>query len=211
MRSHIADEVALGSNVFLVPAETPLADYTHLVIYTRSSLVEQTTPAFLPVVDTEATVSGILFPDYDLDLTDVGGVVSWTAPQDTSQVTYYVIYMAEAVTTYAWLNDTDWTSTSTTVTMTTTTATTVTLTNSTNSTNTTTTTTSTMTMTTTTTTFVQPLIRGDRIGITWTNRSFFARVLHIYIYIYICICIYISIYTYIHICVYIYIYTYTHL
>ena len=43
-----------------------------------------------------ASVANITFPDYDLDLHDLGGILSWLAPMDTSQVTHYIIYFARA-------------------------------------------------------------------------------------------------------------------
>jgi len=41
-------------------------------------------------------VSDITFPDMDLDYTDLGGLISWTPPNDTSEVTEYFIYLADS-------------------------------------------------------------------------------------------------------------------
>ena len=37
----------------------------------------------------EALVSNISFPDYDLDYDDLGGILSWEQPEDSSQVRMY--------------------------------------------------------------------------------------------------------------------------
>ena len=81
----------------LVPNDTPLQGYTHFVIYARSSLVEQTTPAFVLIVDAAASVSGITYLDKDLDPEEIGGVLSWTPPDapHLARVVVYRLYMAE--------------------------------------------------------------------------------------------------------------------
>jgi hypothetical protein len=58
-------------------------------------LTEQTTPVSFFISDTTASVSGVYFPDYDLDRGDLGGQIEWTAPGDEEQVTYYRVYIAE--------------------------------------------------------------------------------------------------------------------
>ena len=37
-----------------------------------------------------AQVSNVSFPDFDLDETDLGGILTWSPPQDESQVERYV-------------------------------------------------------------------------------------------------------------------------
>ena len=64
-----------------------------MVFYTRSPLVEQTTPVFLPLVDQSALVSNITFPDLDLDFDDIGGTLFWIAPEDSSYVTRYEVHL----------------------------------------------------------------------------------------------------------------------
>ena len=88
-KSMVGEDVAAGTNLALTPTETPMADRTHFVVYTKSILVEQTTPGALLFVDNEAIVSNIAFPDFDLDLGDIGGILHWQAPSDTTQVTHY--------------------------------------------------------------------------------------------------------------------------
>ena len=48
------------------------------MVYTLTSLVEQTTPASHLVYDAFASVSNVTFTDRDLDLDDLGGMVRWS-------------------------------------------------------------------------------------------------------------------------------------
>ena len=84
-----------GSYLLTVPAETALLSFTHIVIYAKSSLVEQTTPAALTIVDTVSSVSGIVFVDQDLDLLELGGMVSWVPPRNVDQVQLYNVYLSQ--------------------------------------------------------------------------------------------------------------------
>eukprot|EP00930_Biecheleria_cincta_P034347 TRINITY_DN23750_c0_g1_i1.p1 TRINITY_DN23750_c0_g1~~TRINITY_DN23750_c0_g1_i1.p1 ORF type:complete len:4185 (-),score=632.85 TRINITY_DN23750_c0_g1_i1:7-12414(-) len=96
-RSLVGSEVPKGTDCQYLPAETTHSPFSHLVVYTRSVLVEQTTPVSFELVDLFSQVSNITFPDFDLDATDLGGLISWTEPSDISQVTYYDVYMVEGV------------------------------------------------------------------------------------------------------------------
>ena len=49
-------------------------------------LLEQTTPTAQTIVDHFASVSNIVFPDQDLDASQIGGTVQWTAPADQTYV-----------------------------------------------------------------------------------------------------------------------------
>ena len=69
-----------------MPAEIPPAAYDHLVIYTKSLLVEQTTPANFALSDTQSIASAIVFVDLDLDYGDLGGNISWSPPNESKQV-----------------------------------------------------------------------------------------------------------------------------
>ncbi|CAE7268472.1 unnamed protein product, partial [Symbiodinium necroappetens] len=91
--------IPVGNTEVLWPAETPKAAFTHFVVYTKSWLAEQTTPVALEFEDKVSLVRDISFPDLDLDLEDIGGTISWEAPNDTSQVTHYVVYLGQANTT----------------------------------------------------------------------------------------------------------------
>ena len=82
-----------GIDSFSLPAETSYGG-GQIAIYTKSSLVEQTTPVAVNLSDTIAIVGNASFPDFDLDRGDVGGLFAWEPPSDTSKVTHYVVYMA---------------------------------------------------------------------------------------------------------------------
>ena len=86
--------MAVGTNQGAMVADSALGSYTHLVVYTKSSLAEQTTPAALSLTDVISSVSGVGFVDKDLDAGELGGVVTWTAPGDVAQVTRYVVYLS---------------------------------------------------------------------------------------------------------------------
>ena len=47
--------------------------FTHIAVYTRSALAEQTSPVALVINNAESTVVSISFPDFDLDEGDIGG------------------------------------------------------------------------------------------------------------------------------------------
>ena len=88
-----------GTNVLSMPSETARVDgtktYDYVTVYTKSALVEQTTPDSLNLAsDTASSVSSIAFVDKDLDATNYGGTVTWTAPSLHSHVTHYVAYLA---------------------------------------------------------------------------------------------------------------------
>lgn len=99
----------LGSIPFNVsevlwPPETPKESFTHFVVYTRSWLAEQTTPVAFAFEDKVSLVTDIDFPDFDLDLEDLGGTLTWLPPNDTTQVTHYMIYLAQANTSQGCSN-----------------------------------------------------------------------------------------------------------
>ena len=89
------EEVALGADEILIPPERAIL-HSHIAVYTKSTLVEQTTPVGVVISDTVAVVGSITFPDYDLDLGELGGIVAWQEPNDTAQVTHYAVYYATA-------------------------------------------------------------------------------------------------------------------
>jgi hypothetical protein len=84
----------VGTSSYIIPADTRFLTYTHLVVFTHSALVEQTTPTFLKLSDTIASVGNISFPDHDLDLTDLGGDVEWNPPLNVTHVVSYEVYLA---------------------------------------------------------------------------------------------------------------------
>ncbi|CAJ1372391.1 unnamed protein product [Effrenium voratum] len=96
------DEVGAGRSQFAstkgdtVPleAETPRRSFSHLLVFTRSSLAEQSRAAFLGLSDTTRLVQNLSFVDQDLDAEDLGGNVSWRQPEDSSLVVHYTVYLA---------------------------------------------------------------------------------------------------------------------
>jgi hypothetical protein len=93
-RSQIGDTLARGTNEAVVPAETPKLKFTTVAVYTMSSLVEQTTPVYQYIVDSNSSAHNGSFPDQDLDLAELGGDLFWSAPRDVRQLTHYVVYIA---------------------------------------------------------------------------------------------------------------------
>ena len=78
--------MAVGTNVFAVPPDTNSAGKSHIVVYTKSALAEQTTPAALALTDVSKSVSAVSFGDLDLDANHVGGDVSWTPPENDAGI-----------------------------------------------------------------------------------------------------------------------------
>lgn len=95
-RSSVGSIVPVGTNRILLAADIQQQAHDHLVIYTRSFLVEQTTPAFFALSDTHSIASDIVFEDLDLDYTDLGGNISWLFPVEAQQVTEYYIYLGDS-------------------------------------------------------------------------------------------------------------------
>ncbi|CAE7214162.1 unnamed protein product [Symbiodinium sp. CCMP2592] len=83
-----------GATVLDMPTDTPVGSNTDIVVYTRSTLVEQTTPASLSFSDTVASVSGLAFPDLDLDGGEVGGTLDWSPPTEMTYVSAFNVYFA---------------------------------------------------------------------------------------------------------------------
>ncbi|CAE7861988.1 unnamed protein product, partial [Symbiodinium necroappetens] len=87
--------VEVGTHDFAIPPDTPLLSFTHLTIFARSELVEQTTPMALPIVDSVSSVSNVSFTDLDLDVGDLGGTLEWSLPSsDIELVESYYVYLA---------------------------------------------------------------------------------------------------------------------
>jgi len=85
--------VPLGTNSLTVPVDTYFGQYTHLVVYTRSTSYEQTTPVGVEIYDHDGLVSNVYFSDSDLDINLIGGLLQWALPSDTSGVLQYNVYM----------------------------------------------------------------------------------------------------------------------
>ena len=85
---HVQSDVEVGTNELAMLSDTALGSNTHLVVYTKSSLAEQTTPAALTLSDVSSSVSNVAFVDKDLDSGQLYRLVTWMAPSDTYQVTH---------------------------------------------------------------------------------------------------------------------------
>jgi len=92
-RAWISPEVPVGSNYLLIPPDTDQENYSHILVYTKSELTEQTTPAFLSFADTAERAANASFVDQDLDLGQIGGQLVWDPP-DLSRITDFLIYIA---------------------------------------------------------------------------------------------------------------------
>ena len=79
-KGSILRDVAVGANEAFMPDDTALTWYTHVVVYTKSLLAEQSTPTALPLSDEVASVGNLKFTDYDLDTSEVGGTITWSNP-----------------------------------------------------------------------------------------------------------------------------------
>jgi hypothetical protein len=85
-----------GNGSYLIPSFTKVQRFWSgdIVVYTKSTLVEQTTPGTLAILDRVSLASNTSFPDNDLDETELGGVLSWIEPDDAVEVIHYNIYLA---------------------------------------------------------------------------------------------------------------------
>ena len=88
----LAGGVAAGTNVYAVLSDTDSAGKSYIVVYTKSTLAEQTTPAALALTDVSKSVSAVSFGDLDLDANHVGGDVSWTPPVSDAGIETYETY-----------------------------------------------------------------------------------------------------------------------
>jgi len=96
----VESAVAVGTNTLLMPAETPEktpSSWSKIVVYTRSTLAEATTPVATAISDRTIFLAGMIFNDEDLDFAEIGGYVTWSAPASIvdTPVTFYSIYFAE--------------------------------------------------------------------------------------------------------------------
>lgn len=89
--------VAFGNESFTIPVDTSLGLKTHLLVYAMSTLAEQTTPAAQQIADASASVSALEFVDRDLDPGELGGSISWNAPDSAAElVEAYVLYVTNS-------------------------------------------------------------------------------------------------------------------
>ena len=90
--------VTVGTDNITVPVDNPLSTFTNFLVFTRSSLVEQTSPAYHSIVDAFASVTDVYMVDKDLDANELGCLVSWTPPDDEKRVDTYSMYLSTGTT-----------------------------------------------------------------------------------------------------------------
>eukprot|EP00913_Durusdinium_trenchii_P011757 g11043.t1 len=92
-QSLVAEVPSTDVLVQLAP-ETPAQ--TFIVVFSRSVLVESTTPDFLTVSDSFSQ-SEVNFTDKDLDGTQIGGVISWSIPVPDFRplVEHFFVYLSD--------------------------------------------------------------------------------------------------------------------
>jgi uncharacterized OB-fold protein len=83
---------AVGSNLMAIDVDTPKDASSYIVVYTKSSLFEQTTPDAVAIIDTDSSVTGVEFTDVDLDANELAGSITWSSPSSVSHVTSYSVY-----------------------------------------------------------------------------------------------------------------------
>ena len=97
--SQIGSELAVSVGEITIPTSriTEQSDYKYILVYTRSRIAEQTTPAVIDFATTSDSASPVLNVqsyDQDLDPSYIGEFITWNEPLDLSQVTQYVVYLA---------------------------------------------------------------------------------------------------------------------
>eukprot|EP00435_Cladocopium_sp_Y103_P035957 s1750_g9.t1 len=85
--------VSFDTYSFLVPENTPLLRHTHLLVYARSALEEQTTPASVVIIETVAIVSNVSF----LDLEPRAAARIWGTFAAADRMTFRVLLLVVAL------------------------------------------------------------------------------------------------------------------
>lgn len=96
-RLHLANFSVLDAKNFLVPADTALASFTHVLVYPASAIAEKSTTVSLLIDDTSASVTALAFEDLDLDGEELGGVLTWALPasyQYARRIEAFNVYLA---------------------------------------------------------------------------------------------------------------------
>ena len=68
----------------------------HVVVYTRSALVEQTSPVASNLADVTAWATSLGFQDQDLDVGQIAGTLSWQPAGDVSAVGSWAVFLVES-------------------------------------------------------------------------------------------------------------------
>ncbi len=80
--------VAVGTNVYAVSSNTGSAGRSHIVVCTKSVLVELSTPMALALTDEGLSVFAVSFGNLDLDALQIGGGLSFTPPGNPSSLAW---------------------------------------------------------------------------------------------------------------------------
>ena len=94
-RAQLGSHVAVGSNEMSFATVLVSQTQTHIAVYTRSVLAEQSTPVTIVLQDEQLSAANISFTDVDVDANQVAGNVTWD-PATDSQVSGYVLYLGNA-------------------------------------------------------------------------------------------------------------------
>ena len=93
-RAQVPGSVEVGTDEKGLDGNTNHASWTHVAVYSQSSLTEQSTPVAAAISDTSSPVQSVVFPDKDLDLMELGGSLTWSPPADVAHVVAYNAYLA---------------------------------------------------------------------------------------------------------------------
>lgn len=94
-RSVLAN-TSLGTNITTIPADTAKGSFTHILVYIKSPLAEQTTPANVAINDAIIASASIAFVDRDLDSSQIGGAIIWSASIGIAPVQSFQVYAAQS-------------------------------------------------------------------------------------------------------------------
>ena len=87
--------VPSGTSQYDVAADTTTnlgSTATHFVVYQKTRIAEETTPAALAISDTGIQAQQVQFTDYDLDVNQLGGDILWQEPAlDTNLISEYLV------------------------------------------------------------------------------------------------------------------------
>ena len=70
------------------------SNYKRIGFYTKSTLLEQTTPVSFPIIDSISVVSNVSFVGRDFDGAELGHTVTWFEVGEFSLVMCYFVYLA---------------------------------------------------------------------------------------------------------------------
>ncbi|CAE7214188.1 unnamed protein product [Symbiodinium sp. CCMP2592] len=76
-------ETSLYHPSYFGPGNTSML-FNYILVYARSSLAEQTTPAYVGIIDSDMPVNDVFWVGEDLDINDLQGTLQWTPPENIS-------------------------------------------------------------------------------------------------------------------------------